>query len=144
MLLQLRFSILLVITFTIPLVSFFISCVNSTRSVIPATGSCRKDARKSTCPSGKHRKLLEHGSSIPVGNFSDFFPVYSYQLPVLSDRNRPKIIGKDPKNVRPEYCFHKITGITRNRPFPGRTVRPGPPFHFAIETCDYLIVLIRS
>ncbi len=26
---------------------------------------------------------------------------------------------------RPEYCFHKITAIFRNRPFPGRTVRPG-------------------
>jgi hypothetical protein len=26
---------------------------------------------------------------------------------------------------RPEYCFHKMTGITRNRPFPGGTVRPG-------------------
>jgi hypothetical protein len=23
-----------------------------------------------------------------------------------------------------EYCFHKITEITWNRPFPGRTVRP--------------------
>jgi hypothetical protein len=46
------------------------------------------------------------------------FPVDSYQLPVLSDRNRPEIIGKNPKNFRPEYCFHKITGITRNRPFP--------------------------
>ncbi len=26
---------------------------------------------------------------------------------------------------RPEYCFHKITGITRNRQFPDRVVRPG-------------------
>ncbi len=32
---------------------------------------------------------------------------------------------KNRKNFRPEYCFHKITGINRNRPFPGRTVRPG-------------------
>jgi hypothetical protein len=24
-------------------------------------------------PAGKHRKSLEHGSSIPTGNFSDFF-----------------------------------------------------------------------
>jgi hypothetical protein len=53
-----------------------------------------------------------------------FFLVDSYQLPVLSDRNRTEIIGKNPKKFRPEYCFHKNTGITRNRPFPGRTLRP--------------------
>jgi hypothetical protein len=32
---------------------------------------------------------------------------------------------KNPKIFRPEYRFHKITGITRNRQFPGRVVRPG-------------------
>ncbi len=48
-----------------------------------------------------------------VRNWPDFFPMDSSQLPVLSDRNRP------------EYCFHKTTGITRNRQFPGRVVRPG-------------------
>jgi hypothetical protein len=32
---------------------------------------------------------------------------------------------KSSENLRPEYCFHKISGITRNRPFPGQTVRPG-------------------
>jgi hypothetical protein len=26
---------------------------------------------------------------------------------------------------RPEYCFHKITEIARNRQFPSRFVRPG-------------------
>ncbi len=26
---------------------------------------------------------------------------------------------------RPKYCFQKITGIARNRPFPDRAVRPG-------------------
>jgi hypothetical protein len=25
----------------------------------------------------------------------------------------------------PEYCFHEISGIVRNQPFPGRIVRPG-------------------
>ncbi len=25
----------------------------------------------------------------------------------------------------PEYCFHKLTGITQKRPFPGRAVRHG-------------------
>jgi hypothetical protein len=38
-------------------------------------------------------------------------------------------IGKNPENFRPEYCFHKITGITGNRQFPGRFVRPGYPMH---------------
>jgi hypothetical protein len=43
------------------------------RTKIPATGSCRKDERKSTYPAGKYRKSLEHGSSIPAGNCPDFF-----------------------------------------------------------------------
>jgi hypothetical protein len=51
--------------------------------------------------------------------------VDSCQLPVLSGRNRPEIIGKNPKIFRLEYCCHKITGITRNRQFPDRVVRPG-------------------
>jgi hypothetical protein len=40
--------------------------------MIPATGSCRKDVGKSPYPAGKHRKSLEHGSSIPAGNLSKF------------------------------------------------------------------------
>jgi hypothetical protein len=39
-----------------------------------------------------------------------------------SCRNRPKIIGKNPKIFRPEYCFHEIIGIPGNPPFPGRAV----------------------
>jgi hypothetical protein len=62
--------------------------------MIPATGSCRKDAGKSPYPAGKHRKSLEHGSSIPAGKFLVFLPVDSCQLPVLSGRNRAKNIGK--------------------------------------------------
>jgi hypothetical protein len=54
-----------------------------------------------------------------------FFPMDSYRLPVLSGRNQPEIIEKNPNNFQPEYCFHKITGITRNWPFLGQTVRPG-------------------
>ncbi len=38
---------------------------------------------------------------------------------------RQETIGKNPKNFRSEYCFHKITRITRNRQFPDRVVRPG-------------------
>ncbi len=43
---------------------------------------------------------------------------------------------KNPKNFRPQYCSQKMTGITRNRPFPGRTLRPGYIFllHFQIRT----------
>jgi len=50
------------------------------------------------------------------------FPVDSCQLSVLSGINGAERIGKNPKNFRPEYSFHKITVITRNRPFSGRTV----------------------
>jgi hypothetical protein len=89
--------------------------------MIPATGLCRKDAGKSPDPARKHRKSLEHGSSIPTGNCLDFFR----WIPVLSSTNWLEIIEKNPKNSRPEYCFHKITGITRNRQFSDRVVRPG-------------------
>jgi hypothetical protein len=41
--------------------------------MIAATGSCRKDAGKSTYPAGKHQKSLEHGSSILARKFSDFY-----------------------------------------------------------------------
>jgi hypothetical protein len=53
------------------------------------------------------------------------FPVDSPQLPVLSGRKRPEIIGKNPEIFRQEYRFHKTTGIIRNRQFLGRVVRPG-------------------
>jgi hypothetical protein len=39
--------------------------------------------------------------------FSGGFP----QLPVLSGRILPGIIGKNPENSRPEYCFH-VPGIS--------------------------------
>jgi len=55
---------------------------------------------------------------------SRFFPVDSCQLPLLSGSKQLEIIDKNSKNFWPEYCFYKITGITRNRPFPCRTVRP--------------------
>jgi hypothetical protein len=75
-------------------------------------------------PAGKHRKSLEHGSSIAAGNCSGFFPVDSYELPVFSGRNRSVIIVKNLKNFRQEYCFHKINEIAWNQLFPGRFVRP--------------------
>ncbi len=87
--------------------------------------SCRKDAGKSPYPAEKHRKSLEHRSSIPAESCPVFFPTDSCQLPVLSGRNRSESFGKNPKIFLPEYYFNKITGITRNRPFPSRTVRPG-------------------
>jgi hypothetical protein len=86
--------------------------------MIPATGSCRKTPEVS----GKWKQYSDR-------KLSGFFPVDSCQLLVLSDRNRPETIGKNPENFRPEYCFHKITGITGNRQFPGRFVRPGYPMH---------------
>jgi hypothetical protein len=49
---------------------------------------------------------------------------------------------KNPKNLRPEYCFHKITGITRNREFPGRVVRPEMVlkiYYFSVQVYYFLI-----
>jgi hypothetical protein len=40
------------------------------------------------------------------------FPGGFQQLPVLSGRIRPEIIGKNAGNPRPEYCFH-VPGISR-------------------------------
>jgi hypothetical protein len=68
------------------------------------TGSCRKTPKIA----GTWKQYSDRKSS-------GFFPLDSSQLPVLSDRNGHEIIGKNPKNFRPEYCFHKITGITQNR-----------------------------
>ncbi len=42
------------------------------RSMIPATESCRKDAGKSPYLSGKHRRSLEYESRTPSVSWSDF------------------------------------------------------------------------
>ncbi len=77
------------------------------------SGSCRKTPEiAGTWKQYSDRKLLE------------FSPLNSSQRTVLPD----ELAGnhkKNPKIFRPEYRFHKITGITRNRQFPGRVVRPG-------------------
>ena len=58
--------------------------------MIPAAGSCRKEARKSP-------EIAECGSSIPTGNLLDFFPVNSSQFPAgtgqKSSGNGRKISG---------------------------------------------------
>jgi hypothetical protein len=78
------------------------------------TGSCRKTPEiAGTWKQYSDRKMC------------GFFPMDACQIPVLSGRNRSEIIRKNPKISQPEYCFHKITGITRNRQFPDRVVRPG-------------------
>jgi hypothetical protein len=68
------------------------------------TGSCRKTPEiAGIWKQYSDRKLF------------GFSPVDSCQIPVLSGRNRPEIIRKNPKIFRPEYCFHKINGITQSR-----------------------------
>ncbi len=64
-------------------------------------------------PAGKiwksHRipwESIGNGSSIPAGSFWNFFPVNSYEFPVFSGGKRSKIIGKNPRKFRLEYCFH--------------------------------------
>jgi hypothetical protein len=80
------------------------------KSKIPVTGSCRKKP-----------EFPGTGSSIPVRNCLDFFPVDSCQLPVRFDRNRLEIIGKSPENCRPEYCFHVPGNSGVFRPEPARS-----------------------
>ncbi len=69
----------------------------SPRSIIPATGSRRKNAGKSPDPSGKHGKYLEHGSSISVW----IFPMISGRILSESTGN----CRNPPGNSRPECCF---------------------------------------
>ena len=77
--------------------------------MIPVTRSCRKTPGiAGTWKQYSDRKL------------TGFFPLNSCQLPVFSDRNRPEIIGKNPKNCLLEYCFHKIIGITGTGRFRAR------------------------
>ncbi len=67
------------------------------RSIVPATGSRRKDTGKSPDPAGKHGKYPKHGSSIPAWNF-----------PMISGQILPESTGSswNPSgNSRPEYCF---------------------------------------
>jgi hypothetical protein len=56
-------------------------------------------------------RILQENTGIPWNwkqysdrNLSGFFPVDSCPLSVRSDRNRPEIIGKSPKNFRPELA----------------------------------------
>ncbi len=61
------------------------------------TGSCRKDAGKSPDPAGKHRKSLEYGSSIPIGNCQDFsrwIPVNFLCFPAGTDWKSSEKIRK--------------------------------------------------
>ena len=96
--------------------------------MIPATGSrgiLQERRGKVTRSCRKIPEIARTWKQYSNRKLTGFFPVDSSQLPVLSGRNRSEIIGKNPKIYRPEYCFHKITGITWNRQFPGRFVRPG-------------------
>jgi hypothetical protein len=54
------------------------------------------------------RKILGSWKQYSGREFSGGFQ----QLPVLSSRIRSEIIGKNPENYRPEYCFH-VPGISR-------------------------------
>ncbi len=81
-------------------------------------------------PAGKKRKshrILQEspGNSRKWKQYSDrkfvgLFAVDYSQFPVLSGRNRSEIIGKNPKNLRWQYCFHvpAVSGA-----FPPKTTR---------------------
>ncbi len=93
----------------------------SPRSIIPATGSRRKNAGKSPDPSGKHGKYLEHGSSISVW----IFPMISGRI--LSEntgscRNPQEKIREIPdRNTASNFLIFSV----ENRPFPAVRHSPG-------------------
>jgi hypothetical protein len=89
--------------------------------MIPATGSRGILQERCGKVTGSFRKTPEIAGTWK--QYSDwklagFFPVDSCAF-------GQEQAGKNPKIFRPGYCFHKITGITRNRQFPDRVVRPG-------------------
>ena len=47
---------------------------------LDTVGICRKELEKSPTPTGKHRKSMECGSSIPAGISSDIFRMTSDQI----------------------------------------------------------------
>ena len=59
-----------------------------------------------TVPAGIHRKPPEHGSRVPAGKFSEFFPVISYRFLAESAGKWSGYVGKNPEIFRPEYGFH--------------------------------------
>jgi len=82
------------------------------------TGSCREDAGKSPDPPGKHRKLLEHGSSISAGNCPDFFRWIPANFLCFPSEIVWKSSKKNLENFQPEYCFHvpAISGVVLPEP----------------------------
>ena len=80
-----------------------------TRSKVPVTRSRRnlqeRDG-KTLDPAGIRRKSSEHGSSIPVGKFLDFFRCIPITFLCFPATNWSEITGKNPEIFRPEYCFH--------------------------------------
>jgi hypothetical protein len=84
-------------------------------------GKTRENHRILQESTGNNRKWKQYSHR----NLSDFFPVDSSQFPELSGRNQPKIIGKNPKIFRWEYCFHIPAISDAFLPEPARIFRPG-------------------
>jgi hypothetical protein len=92
-------------------------------------GKKRKRRRILQESPGNRRKWKQYSDRKFVG----FFPVDSCQFPVLFGRNRPEIIGKNPKNFRWKYCFHVPAISGAFLPEPARNFRPG-----SIERSNFL------
>ena len=58
-----------------------------------------------TVPAGIHRKSPEHGSRIPTGKFSEFFPVTSERFQEERAGKWSECAGKKPEIFWPESCF---------------------------------------
>jgi hypothetical protein len=67
------------------------------------------DVRRETA--GMQWKILGSWKQYSGPEFSGFFGGFR-QIPVVSGRIRPEIIGKNPENSGREYCFH-VPDISR-------------------------------
>jgi len=86
--------------------------------IIPATGSCRKDAGKSPNPAGEHGKYLEHGSSIPAR----IFPMLSNEG---SSQKALEIVGIHREIPDRITASNFLVFSVANRPSPAVRHSPG-------------------
>ena len=108
------------------------------------TWSFKKEAGKILGSRRKTPKITGIGRSIPVEIRWDFFLADSYKFPMLSDRNRSELIGKISKISNRNTASEKNRGITRKRPFPGRTIPHGNVWIHRVDKSNPYIVCDRS
>ncbi len=108
-----------------------------------SAGSCRKDAGKSPDPAGKHRKSLEHGSSI----LTQIVRIFSSRFLCFPARNGQKSPGKIRKISGRNTASSKSLELPRTGRFQAGLFDLGPykfmnSFMHYFYFISYIIVII--